>query len=80
MRRLRRGAHHSAHNSSNRILSRTLADMKENNEDSTLTEVNPLIVIAAVLLAIILIAKMLKQGTKLPGIKSLSQKKELPGE
>lgn len=70
----------SAHRSSNRALSSALADMKENNEGTTLTEVNPLVVLAAVLLALFVIARLFKQGIKLPGIKSLSHKPELPGE
>jgi hypothetical protein len=44
------------------------------------TEIHPAVLITAVLIVIILIARMLKQGAGLPGIKSLTQKGELPGE
>lgn len=75
MRLLKRGARYSAHN--NRALSKALEGMKDTqSEAETLSFItyHPLLVVAGVLIALFVIARFLSTG-----IKSLSQKTELPG-
>ena len=69
----------SARKLKNAALTRALSSMKESREDNETTEIHPLILIGAVLLALFLIARMLKGGMKLPGVGGLSQQTELPG-